>query len=684
MDTSYLYIKTGAQLKLLAKQAGIKLPSGATKAQMIQLLLEAEEKRAKEQAAAQAEAPSQTKAPVQTEAPAQRDAPAEPAAEAPAPRKRGRPRKNPLPEDQSAPAKPRGRKPKAAPDQEDAKTAPADAPKAESSAPDAEAPAPKAETSAPKAEIPAPKAEAPAPKVGKPTAKKPGRASKAPTAKDSAATDAVPDATPQAEAQSAEPTQEKAPDGDKPHPLPLQPPLTVPQLPAQPRRGFVRRNLKPKDAFDAGEPEGQTPKAASPAQTDPSLSQPEAPLSAPEAEEAASQEAPKAQEAEVRLPEAPQGDWGEGHGVLELLPDGYGFLRADNCLPGPRDVYLSQTQIRRFNLRNGDYITGKTRPQREGDRYEGMIFVSTVNGVSADAARRRPHFEDLTPVFPNERLRLEDPAGHTDMALRIVDLLSPIGKGQRGLVVSPPKAGKTMLLKKIANAISINNPEVHLIVLLIDERPEEVTDMQRSTNAEVLYSTFDEAPENHTRLSEMVLDRAQRQVEMGKDVVILLDSITRLARAYNLVIPPTGRSLSGGLDPGALLKPKKFFGAARNIENGGSLTIIATALVDTGSRMDDIIYEEFKGTGNMELHLDRRLSERRIFPAIDMNRSGTRRDDLLYTPTEAAGALQIRRTLAQAAGSTDSTEQLMSLMEKTSTNEELISRMKAWIAALGK
>ncbi|MCR4621332.1 MAG: transcription termination factor Rho [Clostridiales bacterium] len=389
------------------------------------------------------------------------------------------------------------------------------------------------------------------------------------------------------------------------------------------------------------------------------------------------------EDAASKLPEAPAGDWGEGRGVLEIMPDGYGFLRADNCLPGSRDVYLSQMQIRRFSLRSGDYITGKTRPVRDGDRYEGMIFVSTVNGLSADAARRRPRFEDLTPVFPDQRLRLESPLGNTDLALRTIDLVAPIGKGQRGLIVSPPKAGKTVLLKKIANAITQNSPDTQLIVLLIDERPEEVTDMQRSTTGEVLYSTFDEAPENHTRLSEMVLEKAMRQVELGRDVVILLDSITRLARAYNLVIPPTGRSLSGGLDPGALYKPKKFFGAARNIENGGSLTIIATALVDTGSRMDDIIYEEFKGTGNMELHLDRKLSERRIFPAIELNRSGTRRDELLYTPQEAAGALQIRRMLA-GANSQDATEQLISLMEKTRDNAELIVRMKGWMAALSR
>ena len=373
-------------------------------------------------------------------------------------------------------------------------------------------------------------------------------------------------------------------------------------------------------------------------------------------------------------------EMGDGAGVLEILAEGYGFLRAENCLPGPRDAYLSSTQIRRFNLRNGDYITGKTRPQRDGDRSEGMVYVSTVNGGTADAARRRPHFEDLVPVFPNERLRLEGTKEDADPALRTIDLIAPIGKGQRGLIVSPPKAGKTVLLKKIANAITENYPDVQLMVLLIDERPEEVTDMQRSTAAEVMYSTFDEEPENHCKLSEMVLDKARRQVEMGRDVVILLDSITRLARAYNLVIPPTGRSLSGGLDPGALYKPKKFFGSARNIENGGSLTIIATALVDTGSRLDDIIYEEFKGTGNMELHLDRELSERRIFPAIDVSRSGTRKEELLYTPQEAEGALLLRKNLT--SGNRDDTEQLISLLVKTHNNEAFLERLKGWLGKL--
>ena len=376
------------------------------------------------------------------------------------------------------------------------------------------------------------------------------------------------------------------------------------------------------------------------------------------------------------------GDFGDGAGILEIHSDGYGFLRAENYLPGNKDVYVSAAQIRRFNLRTGDYVVGKTRPQQMGDRSVGLIYISEVNGQSPEMARGRRPFDSLIPVYPNERLRMERP-GVKDISMRIVDMIVPIGKGQRGMIVSQPKAGKTTLLKKIANAITANNPDVHLIVLLIDERPEEVTDMKRSIQGEVVYSTFDEAPENHTRVSEMVLERAQRLVELGKDVVVLLDSITRLARAYNLVIPPTGRSLSGGLDPGALYKPKRFFGAARNIENGGSLTIIATALVDTGSRMDDIIFEEFKGTGNMELHLDRSLSDRRIFPAIDMYRSSTRREELLLTKEELDGVYQVRRMLSKG-NSQEAAEQLISLIDKTKTNEEFFQRLNGWLKVYEK
>ncbi|MBR0463284.1 MAG: transcription termination factor Rho [Clostridia bacterium] len=371
-----------------------------------------------------------------------------------------------------------------------------------------------------------------------------------------------------------------------------------------------------------------------------------------------------------------------GQGVLELQLDGYGFLRAENYLPGDKDTYVSMAQIRRFGLKNGDYITGKTRPQREGDRFGALIYIDTVNGEPPEKAIRRKPFEDLTPIYPDERLRLENTENESDLALRAVDLIAPIGKGQRGLIVSQPKAGKTVLLKKIANALTANYPEIQLIVLLIDERPEEVTDMKRSITGDVVFSTFDEEPEHHTKVAEMTLDRAMRLVEMGKDVVVLLDSITRLARAYNLVIPPTGRTLSGGLDPGALHKPKRFFGAARNIENGGSLTIIATALVETGSRMDDIIYEEFKGTGNMELHLDRKLSERRIFPAIDMVKSGTRREDLLLTPKEQEGVLAMRRLLQGNAQ--DNAEEMIGMLEKSPTNDAFLDKLSLIIRSMDK
>jgi len=319
-------------------------------------------------------------------------------------------------------------------------------------------------------------------------------------------------------------------------------------------------------------------------------------------------------------------------GVLEVLPDGYGFLRNENYLPGAKDIYVSPSQIRRFSLKTGDKIRGKGRIPKEGEKFQALLYVQSVNGDPPEVAAKRTPFEQLTPIYPNERITLE--TSPKELSTRLIDLIAPIGKGQRGMIVSPPKAGKTILLQKIANSITTNYPDIELIVLLIDERPEEVTDMQRSIKGEVVYSTFDKVPEHHIKVAEMVLERAQRLVEHKKDVVILLDSITRLARAYNLTIPPTGRTLSGGLDPGALHSPKRFFGSARNIENGGSLTIIATALVDTGSRMDDVIYEEFKGTGNMEIHLDRKLSEKRIFPAIDINKSGTRREELLLSQKE--------------------------------------------------
>lgn len=372
------------------------------------------------------------------------------------------------------------------------------------------------------------------------------------------------------------------------------------------------------------------------------------------------------------------GECGSGEGVLEIQPEGYGFLRVVNYQPSSKDTYVSIAQIRRFNLKTGDYVAGKTRPQREGDKYGAILYIDSVNGEKPDKAIKRKSFDELTPVYPNERIRLENEGNENDLALRALDMIAPIGKGQRGLIVSQPKAGKTVLLKKIANAITENQPDVHLIVLLIDERPEEVTDMQRSIQGEVVYSTFDELPENHTRVAEMVLERSKRLVESGKDVVILLDSITRLARAYNLVSPPTGRTLSGGIDPGALHKPKRFFGAARKIEDGGSLTIIATALIETGSRMDDVIYEEFKGTGNMELHLDRKLSEKRIFPAIDMVKSGTRREDLLLTQEEQEGVTAMRKLLS-GGNTQDNAEQLIRMLEQTPNNQAFVAKVKAFV-----
>lgn len=377
------------------------------------------------------------------------------------------------------------------------------------------------------------------------------------------------------------------------------------------------------------------------------------------------------------------GECGDGEGVLEIMPDGYGFLRAENYKQGNNDVYLSIAQIRRFCLRTGDLVTGKTRASREGDRYQALLYITAVNGQPPETAVNRRAFDELTPIYPDERLRLENEHNSKDLAIRCIDMISPIGKGQRGLIVAPPKAGKTVLLKKIANAISENYPDVKLIVLLIDERPEEVTDMQRSINGDVVFSTFDEQPENHARMAEIVLERAKRLVEHGQDVIVLLDSLTRLARAYNLVVPPSGRTLSGGLDPASLFKPKRFFGAARNIENGGSLTIIATALVETGSRMDEIIFEEFKGTGNMEIHLDRKLSEKRIFPAIDLNKSGTRRDDLLLSQKELDATYQVRRVLS-GSNNQEAAEQLISMLSKTASNDEFFGRLKDGIAAWEK
>ncbi|MGI6551787.1 MAG: transcription termination factor Rho [Clostridia bacterium] len=363
----------------------------------------------------------------------------------------------------------------------------------------------------------------------------------------------------------------------------------------------------------------------------------------------------------------------DGHlmarGTLEILPDGYGFLRPFAYLPSEDDIYVSPSQIRRFDLRTGDLVSGLVRPPKEGEKYFALLRVQKVNDLDPELSPQRLHFDGLTPVYPLERLTLETPDG--DLSARIIDLISPIGKGQRGLIVSPPKAGKTVLLVKVANSITANHPEVVLIILLIDERPEEVTDIERSVKAEVVASTFDEPPENHIKVADMVLEKAKRLVEHKKDVVILMDSITRLARAQNLVIPPSGRTLSGGVDPAALHKPKRFFGAARNIEEGGSLTILATALIETGSRMDDVIFEEFKGTGNMELILDRRLAERRIFPALDVKRSGTRREELLLSKEELELMWNFRR-VTSGLGSVEVTEMLIDAMKKTKTNADLL------------
>lgn len=368
----------------------------------------------------------------------------------------------------------------------------------------------------------------------------------------------------------------------------------------------------------------------------------------------------------------------EANGILEVMPDGFGFIRCENFLPGENDVYVAPSQIRRFNLKTGDIIVGNRRIKAVTEKFAALLYIKTVNGYPLSFTERRPNFEDLTPVFPNERLHMETRGERNSVAMRVLDLLSPIGKGQRGMIVSPPKAGKTTLLKQVARAITVNHPNMHLMILLIDERPEEVTDIKEAIagpNVEVIYSTFDEQPDRHKRVSEMVIERAKRLVEHGRDVIILLDSITRLARAYNLTVAPSGRTLSGGLDPAALYMPKRFFGAARNMREGGSLTILATALVDTGSRMDDVVYEEFKGTGNMELVLDRRLSEKRIFPAIDILKSGTRRDDLLLNRQEAE-AVDIVRKATNSLKPEEAVERILDLFSKTRNNYEFCEMVK--------
>lgn len=364
------------------------------------------------------------------------------------------------------------------------------------------------------------------------------------------------------------------------------------------------------------------------------------------------------------------------NGILEVLADGYGFIRSENYLPGENDVYVAPSQIRRFGLKTGDIIVGNTRVKTQNDKFGALLFVKTINGMAPAEAAKRKNFEDLTPIFPNERLHLETPGG--TVAMRIMDLMSPVGKGQRGMIVSPPKAGKTTLLKDVAKSVKRNSPQMHLIILLIDERPEEVTDIKEAIegpNVEVIYSTFDELPEHHKRVSEMVIERAKRLVEHGRDVMILLDSITRLTRAYNLTVPPSGRTLSGGLDPAALHMPKRFFGAARNMREGGSLTVLATALIETGSKMDDVVYEEFKGTGNMEMVLDRKLSERRVFPAIDIPKSGTRREDLLLEPEELEAINQMRKAL-NGMKAEEAVEKILDMFVRTRSNREFVDMVK--------
>ncbi len=390
-------------------------------------------------------------------------------------------------------------------------------------------------------------------------------------------------------------------------------------------------------------------------------------------------EAEKEQEKQIEEKKAEFGQLDSGIeacGILEVLADGYGFIRSDNYLPGENDVYVSPSQIRRFNLKTGDILRGSTRVKTQNEKFGALLYVTSINGISPNESVKRYNFEDMTPIFPNQRLRLERPGG--SIAMRLVDMISPIGKGQRGMIVSPPKAGKTTLLKDAAQSILKNNPDMHLIILLIDERPEEVTDIKeaiKGENVEVIYSTFDELPEHHKRVSEMVIERAKRLVEHKKDVTIFIDSITRLARAYNLTVPPSGRTLSGGLDPAALHMPKRFFGAARNMREGGSLTILATALVDTGSKMDDVVYEEFKGTGNMELVLDRKLQEKRVFPAIDIAKSGTRREDLLLSVEEQEAVYGMRKAL-NGMRADDAVETILNLFANTKTNSEVLAQIK--------
>ena len=698
MDYHSLFEKTVVELRALAKERGVRLPAGTNKARMIELLLEndAASKPADPPKPAEAPKPDKAEKPAEAQKPEKEEKPAE----APKPQPAAKP----------APEKPQAQRSRPGGAQKQERQTKAAA------KPEKQQPAKPVAKAKPAVEMPAKPEKAP--EQPTPTAKKPARPEnqrRAPRLQQGRQP-GKPAAQPENKPAALE-TQKNVPAiapknaiaaVEKPAPLAIKPaektpekPRSAPQQPApaaektqpaaQPQHAvparFQRAEQPPRpmqrgvqEGWQTERPNQRINQNNQNAQTNQPVQPQEGQRPRQEVENFRRRDRSGYYNAELGTSNSAvqellaASDCSDGHGVLDIQQDGYGFLRAENYLQGDKDTYVSIAQIRRFNLKNGDFVEGKTRPQREGDRYSALFYITAVNGEPPEKAIHRKPFEDLTPIYPNERIRLENPDNEKDLAIRAVDLVAPIGKGQRGLIVSQPKAGKTVLLKKIANAITKNYPEIQLIVLLIDERPEEVTDMKRSIEGEVIYSTFDEEPEHHTKVAEMTLDRAQRLVEQGKDVVVLLDSITRLARAYNLVIPPTGRSLSGGLDPGALYRPKRFFGAARNIENGGSLTIIATALVETGSRMDDIIYEEFKGTGNMELHLDRKLSERRIFPAIDMVKSGTRRDDLLLTPEEQEGVLTMRRLLQGNAQ--DNAEELIGMLEKSASNAVFIEKLK--------
>ena len=671
MDYQSLHMKTVADLRKLAKTMGVKIPAGTNKSLLIEMLLEAD----KAASAAPVRKPEAT--PVETA----------PTAAQPAPRRRGRPPKKPAQPPEPAPEVGEPAKPV---ETVNAEEEPVEAPQDEIQP--AEPPKPEAGPLKPEpAPIESPKPEAESPKP-EPAPIEPPKPEAGP----------IESPKPAIERETVKPESAPAPQRYAPRPMNNRPMRAVSGegrgfQPGQ-RTGHVANRQQAYGGEGSQRPlNPRFAQSAMPANPQRLAQLSAQPSAEPQRREGfvetgsarGRREGYYNAEYKTSNPAVPEmltsGECSDGAGVLEIQQDGYGFLRADNCQQGPNDVYISIAQIRRFNLRMGDYVEGKTRPQREGDRYSAMLYITSVNGRPPEDAANRPRFEELVPIYPDERIRLETPAekGPGDLSLRLVDMLAPIGKGQRGMIVSQPKAGKTTLLKKIANAITAKYPDIKLIVLLIDERPEEVTDMKRSIEGEVIYSTFDEAPENHVRVSEMVLERAQRLVEMGQDVVVLMDSITRLARAYNLVITPTGRSLSGGLDPGALFKPKRFFGAARNIENGGSLTVIATALVETGSRMDDIIFEEFKGTGNMELHLDRKLSDKRVFPAIDMLRSGTRREELLLTEAELEGEMLVRRVLSAGKGQ-DMVEEIIGLMSKTATNADFFTRLRGWLDVFEK